>query len=211
MSSSGGLFHRDFNMCWRPLVCRSCVSTCPAWRSSAVWKASRRTLRWWSSWTTCTTSALWGRSSMGCSTASTSAGELIHRQTHTYRHYTGPTLSHSQCLSYSLHLCSVYLILCCSHTVLCNFLFIFSSMFIPFPLSIEALAFMSTHAHSQVSILNHLRLLLLLSPQSLHHWHHEPGYFLLPQPAASPQLQVKHCSFGKTHSISIHLRNFTTW
>lgn len=55
------------------LGCRSCVSICLAWRSSAA--ASRgRGAPWWSFWTTCTTSARWGRSSTASSTAATSAG-----------------------------------------------------------------------------------------------------------------------------------------
>lgn len=55
------------------LGCRSCVSTCRAWRSSAA--ASRgQGAPWWSFWITYTTSARWGRSSTASSTAATSAG-----------------------------------------------------------------------------------------------------------------------------------------
>ena len=34
---------------------------------------------------------------------------------------------------------------------------------------------------------------VVLSSQSVHHRHHEPGHILRPQPAASPQLQVNCC------------------
>lgn len=74
-SRPGGFWQRcgDFVVMVWVLGCRSCVSICPAWRSSAA--ASRgQGAPWWSFWITCTTSALWGRSSTASSTAATSAG-----------------------------------------------------------------------------------------------------------------------------------------
>lgn len=44
--------------------------------------------------------------------------------------------------------------------------------------------------------LSHRASFSFLPPQPLHNWHHEPGYLFYPEPAASPQLQVRDCFWG---------------